>query len=184
MTFLEVLREWGCSWLWERMTIIGGTEWIVQAITAGSLVAITDGLYTRQLYPHLCSAAFVLECSYGRGRLVGLFKEASKAAIAYRGELLGLMVIHLILVSVNWVHKSLSGSAKVVSDCLGALQWVTYLPPLLNSIKMQTFRYLKIYTCELSGFDIQYKLLPREGASGQHDAIQKVEQELATQLYM
>jgi hypothetical protein len=39
------------------------------------------------------------------------------------------MAIHLILVSVNWVHKSLSGSAKVVSDCLGTLQQVTYLPP-------------------------------------------------------
>jgi hypothetical protein len=128
-TFLEVLREWGCSWLWEYMTIVGGTEWIAQAITAGSLVAITDRLYTRQLYPHLCSAAFILKCSYSRGRLIGLFKEASKAANAYRGELLGLMAIHLILVSVNRVHKSLSGSAKVVSDCLGALQRVTYLPP-------------------------------------------------------
>ncbi len=129
MTFLEVLHEWGCSWLWEHMTIIGGTEWIAQAITAGSLVAVTDGLYTWQLYPHLCLAAFVLECSYSRGRLVGSFKEASKAANAYRGELLGLMAIHLILVSINQVHKSLSGSAKVVSNCLGALQWVTYLPP-------------------------------------------------------
>jgi hypothetical protein len=64
-----------------------------------------------------------------RRRLVGSFKEASKAANVYRGELLGLMAIHLILVSVNRVHKSLSGNAKVVSNCLGALQWVTYLPP-------------------------------------------------------
>jgi hypothetical protein len=128
-TFLKVLREWGCSWLWEHMTIVGGTEWIAQAITAGSLLAVTDGSYIRQLYPHLCLAAFVLECSYGRGRLVGSFKEASKAANAYRGELLGLMAIHLILFSVKWVRKSLSGSTKVVSNCLGALQRVTYLPP-------------------------------------------------------
>ncbi len=62
-TFLEVLREWGCSWLWEHMTIVGGMEWIAQAITAGSLVAVTDGSYIWQLYPHLCLAAFVLECS-------------------------------------------------------------------------------------------------------------------------
>jgi hypothetical protein len=128
-TFVEVLQEWGCSWLWEHMTIKGGTEWIAHAITARSLVAVTDGSYTRQVYPHLCSAAFVLECSHGRGRLIGLFKEALKVANAYRGELLGLMAIHLILVSVNRVNKSLSGSTKVVSDCLGALQRVTYLPP-------------------------------------------------------
>ncbi len=54
---------------------------------------------------------------------------SKKAANAYRGELLGLMAIHLILISVNWVHNSLSGNVKVVSDCLGALQWVTSLPP-------------------------------------------------------
>jgi hypothetical protein len=74
-------------------------------------------------------AAFVLEYSHSRGQLIGSFKEASKAANAYRGELLGLMVIHLLLVSMNRVHKSLSGSAKVVSDCLGALHRMTYLPP-------------------------------------------------------
>jgi hypothetical protein len=128
-TFVEVLREWGCSWLWEHMSVEGGTDWIAQAITARSLVAITDGSYMQQIYPNLCLAAFVLECSHGKGRLIGLFKEASKAANLYRGELLGLMAIHLILVSVNRVHKSLCGNVKVVSDCLGALQRVTFLPP-------------------------------------------------------
>ncbi len=111
------------------MSIKGGTGWIARAITDGVLVAITDGSYIRQIYPYLCSAAFVLECLHSRGRLISSFKEASKAANAYRGELLGLMAIHLLLVSMNRVHKSLSGSAKVVSDCLGALHQVTYLPP-------------------------------------------------------
>ncbi len=111
------------------MSIEGGTDWITQAITAGSLVAVTDRSYTRQLDPCSCSSAFVLECTQGRGRLIGSFKEASRAANACRGELLGLMAVHLILVSMNWVHRSLHGSAQVVSDCLGALQRVTYLPP-------------------------------------------------------
>jgi hypothetical protein len=100
-TFVEVLREWGCSWLWGYISIEGGTDWIAQAIMAGSLVAIMDGSYKRQLYPNLCSAAFVLECSHGSGRLNGLFKEASKATNTYRGELLGLMAINLILFSVS-----------------------------------------------------------------------------------
>jgi hypothetical protein len=106
-----------------------GTDWIAQAITARSLVAVMDGSYIQQIYPNLCLAAFVLECSHCRGRLIGLFKEATKAANAYRGELLGLMAIHLILVSVNRVRKSLSGNVKVVSNCLGALQRETFLPP-------------------------------------------------------
>jgi hypothetical protein len=128
-TFGEVLWEWGCSWLWEHMSIEGGTSWIVHAIRDGSLVAVTDGSYIKQIYPNLCLAAFILECLQGSGWIIGLFKEVTKAANAYRGELLGLMVIHLLLVSVNRVHKSLSGSAKVVSDCLGALRRVTHLPP-------------------------------------------------------
>jgi hypothetical protein len=121
-TFLDVLRKWGCCWLWEHMSIKGGTDWIALAITVGSLVAVTDGSYTRQLDPRSCSSAFVLDCTQGHGRLIRSFKEASRAANAYRGELLVLMAVHLILVSVNRVHRSLRRSVQVVSDCLGALQ--------------------------------------------------------------
>ncbi len=58
-----------------------------------------------------------------------MFLEALLVANAYRGDLLGLMAIHLILLSVNTICPQLSGSIKVVSDCLGALKRVTYLPP-------------------------------------------------------
>ena len=44
------------------MLVSGGTEWIHQSILDGSLVTVTDGSYIRELYPHLCSAAFILEC--------------------------------------------------------------------------------------------------------------------------
>jgi hypothetical protein len=128
-SFLDVLREWGCTWLWEHMTIEGGTEWVANAIQDRLLVAVTDGSYIQQLYPHLCSAAFVLKCANGRGRISGSFSESSATANAYRGELLGLMAIHLLLVSVNQVHTMLVGSVEVVSDCLGTLKRVVHLPP-------------------------------------------------------
>jgi hypothetical protein len=53
-------------------------------------------------------------------------------------------------------------------------------PSLLNSFQMQAFRYTKKYSGKLPGFDVQYKLLPREGTSGQHIVIRQAEQELAT----
>ncbi len=157
-TFVEVLREWGCSWLWKHMSVKGGTDWIAQVIMAGSLVAIMDGSYMQQIYPNLCLAAFVLECSHGRGRLIGSFKEASKAASAYRGELLGLMVIHLILVSVNWVHKSLSGNVKVVSGCLEALQRVTFFPPYQIPSRCKHSDILKniLVNCQALTFSTNY----------------------------
>ncbi len=110
------------------MTLMGSVTWISKLITNSTLVAVTDGSYIRELFPNLCSAAFALECSAGHGRIVGSFLELLLVANAYRGELLGLMAIHLILLSINKLHCNLAGSVEIVSDCLGALKRVTYLP--------------------------------------------------------
>ena len=92
----------------------GGTEWIRHSINDGSLVAVTDGSYIHKLYPNLCSAAKVLECSKGQGRIVGSFSERMDVANAYQGELLGLMVIHLILLSVNKINPMMKGRVEVL----------------------------------------------------------------------
>jgi hypothetical protein len=39
------------------------------------------------------------------------------------------MAIHLLLLSVNKIHPMLKGRVEIVSDCLGALNRVSYLPP-------------------------------------------------------
>jgi len=88
--FLDVLRGWGQTWIWDDLMVTGSTGWIAQAIADISLVAVADGSYIKEHYPELCSTAFVLECNKGRGRLAGAFAEASVAANAYREELLGL----------------------------------------------------------------------------------------------
>jgi hypothetical protein len=115
------------SWLWENISMAGGYDWLLEAITDGSLLAVTDGSYIRELYPNLCSAAFVLECKKGQGCLIGSFLESLRVANTYRGELLGLMAVQLILLSADRIHGSLLGGVEVVSNCLGALRWVTDL---------------------------------------------------------
>jgi hypothetical protein len=127
-TFKEILMSWGNTWLWDHLTITGGDYWIHQAIAKGTLVAVTYGLYMRELYPNICSAAFVLECSKGQGCIYGAFSGVTKVANAYRGELLGLMANHLILLSINKLNCQLLGSVEIMSDCLGALKRVTFLP--------------------------------------------------------
>jgi hypothetical protein len=92
-------------------------------------VAVTDGSYMKEMYPNLNSAAFIFERSKGRGRLVGSFTECTPDAGSYRGELLGLMAIHLILLGVNTFHIGIKGSVHIWSDCLGALDKVENLPP-------------------------------------------------------
>jgi hypothetical protein len=111
------------------MAVYGEVKWLEHAISVGTLVAVTDGSYIQDIYPHLCSTAFMLECRKGCGRVVGSFLEALLEVNAYRGELLGLMAIHLIFLSINKLNPTLSGSVEVVSDCLGALKRVSYLPP-------------------------------------------------------
>jgi len=128
-TLWEVLQEWGGEWLWDDLELSGNFDFLVAAILDGSLVCVSDGSYIKEMFPDICSAAFILECSKGRGRIVGRFAEKTLAACAYRGELLGLLAIHLILLAVNKLHTTLDGSVHIYSDCLGALHNVQNLPP-------------------------------------------------------
>ena len=103
--------------------------WLAEAIADETLVAATNGSYMKEIYPHINSAAFVFECSRGRGCLWGSFAEHTPDAGSYWGELLGLVAIHLILRGVNVVSPNLRGSVLILSDCLGALNKVQDLPP-------------------------------------------------------
>eukprot|EP00956_Cyclotella_meneghiniana_P009811 scaffold13589_cov49-Cyclotella_meneghiniana.AAC.3 len=103
-SFLDVLRKWGNTWIWDSLRLLGEDDWIVDSIREGTCIAVTDGSYIREIFGEMCSAAFVLECTRGKGRILGSFPEQSQRACAYRGELLGLMAIHLILLAVDKVR--------------------------------------------------------------------------------
>jgi len=128
-TLSEVLEQWGSMWMWDEMELTGSFEFLLEAIAAGSLDCVADGSFIKEKYPDLCSAAFILECSQGRGRVIGKFSEQTIAACAYRGELLGLLAIHLILLALNKLSPEIQGSVHIYSDCLGALRSVQQLPP-------------------------------------------------------
>ena len=36
-TILEVLWEWGCTWIWKSLRLIGGDHWLENAIEAGTV---------------------------------------------------------------------------------------------------------------------------------------------------
>jgi hypothetical protein len=82
----------------------------------------------KELYPSLNSAAFVFKCTKERGQLMGSFVKHTRDVCSYRGELLGLMAIHLILLAVNKCNPDLPGSIQIFSDCLGALNKIENLP--------------------------------------------------------
>ena len=127
--FWDVIRDWGDTWMWDSLHISGDISWLEVSIAENTCMAVTDGSYMKEVYPFLNSAAFVFECTRGRGRIVGSFVERTPEAGSYRGELLGLMAIHLILKGVNEFNPMLQGSIHILSDCLGALWKVKNLPP-------------------------------------------------------
>ncbi len=108
---------------------MGDLGWIATSIANNSYIAVTDGSYMKELHPYLNSAAFVLECSKGRGRLLGSFIEQTANAGSYQGEILGLTATHLILWGINEVHQGLQGLVHILLNCLGALDKVENLPP-------------------------------------------------------
>ena len=117
-------------WLWEDLTVKGDENWLEQSIPAGSVIAVMDGLYQKDLYPNISSSGFVLECKQGRGRIHGSLVEQSSEACAYRGEPMGLTALLLILCAVNTVKPNLPGRVQMCSDCLGALSRVAELPDM------------------------------------------------------
>jgi hypothetical protein len=90
---VEVLKDWGCCWMWKTLRLLGDEDWIKGADEQRTLAAVTDGSYIKEICPGLCSAAVILECSKMSGRIIGSFPKASPEANAYRGELLGLIKI-------------------------------------------------------------------------------------------
>ena len=84
-------------WMWKSLRILGNDGWLERAIERRTMVVVTDGSYMREMYPNVCSAAFILECREGSGQIMGSFAEASTHANAYRGELMRVKARHLIL---------------------------------------------------------------------------------------
>ncbi len=111
------------------MHLMGDDGWLAMVIQENTLVLVTNRSYMQELYPHMNSCAFILECTQGRSHLTGAFSEQMIAACSYWGELLGLMAIHLILLSLNRINPTLTGLAHIYSDCLGALNKIQHLPP-------------------------------------------------------
>ena len=62
-----------------------------------------DGSYDRKRSPHVCAAGWIIMDTATGSRLAGSFSEYSSSASSYRGELLGLCAINVILLALTIV---------------------------------------------------------------------------------
>ena len=111
--FHDLLSQWPNQRMWSNLRYTGDGQWLYKAIENNTLLCVADGSYIREIHPNLCAAAVIIECSSGGSRLSLSFTDTSPVANAYRGELLGLMAIHLILYSADRTRPGLSGTVNI-----------------------------------------------------------------------
>ena len=108
--------------MWEEIENDGnGIQWILNALTNGTAVLVTDGSYFKDDAPHISGAGWVLKCLHTGHRLVGSFHEQSVYANSYRAERLGLLACHVLVAALSSYFSLKLGSYKICCDNEGAL---------------------------------------------------------------
>lgn len=104
-SFWGYIHKWGGDWMWEMIypDLQHGFEvsWTIEALRAGNLVGATDGSYDRARNASVCGAGWVMMDKTTGDRIAGSFSEESTSAGSYRGELLGMCAIHVILLALS-----------------------------------------------------------------------------------
>ena len=120
--FFDFLSSWGGEWMWSNVKNDDtDMRWVLQAIRNGSGIWCTDGSYNRPIAPHVSGAGWVFYCTVQRKKLQGSFYEFSPSAGSYRGELLGLLAIHILMAALEEYFQLDGHTAKICCDNQGAL---------------------------------------------------------------
>jgi hypothetical protein len=100
-TFWEFLKSLGGEWMWDCIQE-GKTDvsWVSAALTTGKFIGVTDGSYDRVHAGTVSGAGWIICCTMTKKLLQGSFYETSPKAGLYRGELLGLVALHTMIVAV------------------------------------------------------------------------------------
>ena len=119
-TIWDLLLSWGGEWMWTTMFFPEDNHdisWILTALRSGSLVGCTDGSYNGKQSTVLSSAGWILYDTTSKLRLAGSFCEYSPGASSYRGEMLGLCALQLLLLAVDtWYEGEVVNSITIYCD--------------------------------------------------------------------
>jgi hypothetical protein len=99
--FWDLLYEEGGKWMWDYVSDrISEPSWIPRALKQGTVILATDRSYNRKRGPNISGAGWVIACQKSGKMIKGSFYEFSSNARSYRGELLGLVAIHTLILHV------------------------------------------------------------------------------------
>lgn len=100
--FWRFLKDWGGEWFWDHVHTPYGIDAVIDAMAGGTALFVTDGSYNRKIRRDTDSAGWLVYCT-ARKQIVleGSLYEQNKTAGSYRGELLGLLAIHVFILGVE-----------------------------------------------------------------------------------
>ena len=107
--------------MWSGLTLPEDVLWVAQAMAAGTLICVTDGSYDRKKARDLSGAGYVIYCTATKQKITGSLVESSEGASSYRGELLGMLAIHLFLHAVETLCQVTGTGTNVFCDNKGAI---------------------------------------------------------------
>jgi hypothetical protein len=126
--------------------------WLRDELITGTLVGVTDGSYDRHKAKSCSGAGWVLACRSSNKTLRGSFYKVSLSAGSYRGELLGLVAIHtLILAAAEYYHPECI-LGKICCNSMSALNQASKVRKRVrSSIKHSDLQQaLHTYQCNVN----------------------------------
>jgi hypothetical protein len=95
--------------------------WIGAVLREGSFIGVTDGSYNRERAKTVSGLGWNICCIRTRNLLRGSFFEILPKAGSYRGELLGLVALHTMIVARAQFYKIDTAIGKICCDNISAL---------------------------------------------------------------
>lgn len=120
--FWAFVQSWGGDWSWDQIFTSLGIDLVI-LIADGLAVMVTDGLYSHKICSDIDGAGWMIYCR-SRCKVVfkGSFYKWCGNTGSYRGEQLGLLVVHLMILAVEKFYKLPAGPGGLVAcDNLGGL---------------------------------------------------------------
>ena len=91
------------------------TKWLTNTVINNTVVCITDGSYNPEKAPDIYGTGWIIFYTATKRRISTTLVERSDSTSAYRGELLGMLAIHIILLAIGEYYK-VTGDSNVLCN--------------------------------------------------------------------
>ncbi len=108
--------------MWDFVSnVTSEPSWLPLALESGTVVLATDGSYDRKKGSHVSGAGWDIACWKSGRVLKGSYFGFSSNASSYRGDLLGLVAIHILVLHACRFYQPTMVTRKIVSKSKLAL---------------------------------------------------------------